>query len=504
MFREFFKKKNKPTALDHEIGALAAELGVASKGKPVAPGVARDLLKSLMMRQADLLVRTEEGRGAAVLYKFAARLSGQTVSDALGQGDKHSLLQRGYALMGSGQFEDAKTTLEAAAARYPEHHRVHASLAAVLERLEGEGAALKVMQDFYARKPMKLKAAAQNPSNAPTLMCLYGYDGTRYKLASNGDGSFQKFRRGGHFMLRYLLDKAKFNIHHFTVSNGNLDTYTVPTPCDLIVNTVADPDVEMASLRTIQAFMDRTPNVPIINRPDRVIETTRDRNYERLNKIDGIRFAKTQRFTREGRDEQSLAIHVEDMGYSYPLIVRETGTHTAVSTELVHDRDELARYFNQSEGDSFYAIEFIENASEEGHYTKMRFFYIDGVMYPVVHHIDEVWNVHGSNRKTFMASHPWMLEKEQQFLAEPKSVIGEENYNRLQALHELIGLDFFGVDFTLLADGTILIFELNPAMRHSFTHAKTFSYMTIPLQRISNAFEAMVRKRAEPTFKGGD
>ncbi len=496
MFGKLFKGKDKPTALDREIAELAAELGVAQKDTGVAPGVARDLLRSLMMRQADLLVRTDEGRGAAVLYEFAARLSGQSVSEALGQGDKHSLLQRGYALMGSGQLDAAKTALEAASSRYPEHHRVHACLAAVLEALGQEDEALSVMQRFYTRKPVKLKAAANNAETAPTLMCFYGYEGTRYKLASNGDGSFQKFRRGGHFMLRYLLDKTKFNIHHFTVSDGNLDTYTAPTPCNLILNTVADPDVELASLQTIQAFIDRTPDVPVLNRPDRVIETTRDRNYERLNAIDGIQFPMTRRFTRDGRDDQALAAYAEDMGYSYPLIIRETGTHTAVSTELVHDRDGLAGYFNTSLGDSFYAIEFVENASEAGHYTKMRFFYVDGVMYPVVHHIDEVWNVHGSNRKTFMAAHSWMLEKEQQFLANPKAVIGEENYERLQSLYELIGLDFFGVDFTLLPDGTILIFELNPAMRHSFVHARTFSYMTIPLQRISNAFEAMVRARA--------
>lgn len=496
MFANLFRKKNKPTALDREIAALATELGVASGDKPVAPGVARDLLISLMMRQADLLVRTDGGRGAAALYRFAAKLSGQSLSEALGQGDKYSLLQRGYALMGGGQFEDAKTALEAAAARYPEHHRVHASLAAVLEKLGHKDAALEVMEGFYTRKPMKLERATHNPQKAPTLMCLYGYDGTRYKLASNGDGSFKKFRRGGHFMLRYLLDKTKFNIQHFTVSKGNLDRYAAPSPCDLILNTVADPDVEMASLHTIQAFVERTQGVPIINRPDRVMETTRDRNHERLNEIDGIRFPKTRRFTREDRSPQALAVHVEDMGYSYPLIVRETGTHTAVSTELAHDRSQLAEYLKNSEGDSFYAIEFVENASAEGHYTKMRFFFIDGTMYPVVHHIDQVWNVHGSNRKTFMASYPWMLEKEQLFLSDPQAVIGQENYQRLQALQELIGLDFFGVDFTLLADGSILIFELNPAMRHSFTHAKTFSYMNIPLQRISNAFEAMVRKRA--------
>ncbi len=268
---------------------------------------------------------------------------------------------------------------------------------------------------------------------------------------------------------------------------------------DLLLNTIADADTEYRSLKSLEAYAGNHRKTSIINHPTNVLKTTRDRNYQRLNALPGIRFPRTERFPVGDKSVSAIVTDIETAGFSMPLIIRETGTHTAVTTKLVEEKAELEKYLTSVSGDSVYVIEFIENASVDGHYTKMRFFAIDGALYPVVRHVDEVWNVHGGNRKTFMNSHPWMVEKEKQFLTDPASVIGAKATATLQKLPGFIGLDFFGIDFTLLEDGTVLIFELNPAMRHSFNHAKKSPYMRPHLEAISNAFQAMVERKIAAT-----
>jgi hypothetical protein len=104
--------------------------------------------------------------------------------------------------------------------------------------------------------------------------------------------------------------------------------------------------------------------------------------------------------------------------------------------------------------------------------------------------------VHGSNRKTLMAKHDWMMAEEKSYMADPRAYLGGEIYERLEKLPDLVGLDFFGFDFNVTEDGEILIFEMNPAMRHSFDHAANFDYLKPHMERVTKAFREMIDKRA--------
>ena len=64
------------------------------------------------------------------------------------------------------------------------------------------------------------------------------------------------------------------------------------------------------------------------------------------------------------------------------------------------------------------------------------------------------------------------------------------------SLYDLVRLDFFGVDFTVTDASELLIYEMNPVMRHSFDHARLFPYLRPHLQRITAAFRDMVELRA--------
>lgn len=492
---EMPETRKTPSQLDLDVAAAFVEMGTRDAAAAVDAGLARETLISLMFRHADLLASTQQSRQSTTLFELATHLSGVDVDTLFKQEGIETLTAQGKRLFASGRFHLACKIYEYLVRAMPEDHEVHVSLASIYFWLDREEESHRLLTDFYQRYPAEFVPASEEGTPVGTILKISGYDKTRFKISPTSDGGFKRFRRGGHFMLRYLLDEDIYDVHGYTIADNNIADAPPTAPFDLLLNTIADADTEYRSLQSLDRYLEQHPAPVVINHPANVLNTTRDGNYRRLNQLPGLRFPKTKRYAVVPGGHAALAAQIEDAPFAYPLIVRETGTHTAVSTALVADRSELESYLANVTGDSVYAIEFVENASNAGHYTKMRFFAIDGLLYPIVHHIDEVWNVHGGNRKTFMAGHDWMVEREKQFLADPASVIGASAYALLQTLPDIIGLEFFGFDFTLLENGDILIFELNPAMRHSFTHAENFPYMQPYLKNVSNAFAAMVKNR---------
>ena len=109
-------------------------------------------------------------------------------------------------------------------------------------------------------------------------------------------------------------------------------------------------------------------------------------------------------------------------------------------------------------------------------------FFIDGNFYPVANLFNDSWNVHSGDHYSVMDKTQWMQDEERSFLNDPVSYLGTENFDKLYKIRDLVGLDFFGIDLTMLPDGTLFIFELNAAMRHDFDHAKNFPYTETPLK----------------------
>lgn len=487
-----------PSALDLEVAAAFVEMGTRDDSAPVEPGLAKETLISLLYQQADLLAKNGQEKQSSTLFAFAMHLSGSKLENAATKADFDRLARQAHYLMSNGRFVLAAKIYQALVEAVPENHDMHLDLAAVYYALNKREEARKLLTELYKKYPIEFEPADENEISKGTLLRVSGFDKTYYKMGVRANGTFHRFRRGGHFMLTHLMDSDPYDVYSYTIADDNINQETPDVHHGLLLNTIADADIEYRSLKSLETYVEKNLNGPIINHPANVLKTTRDNNYGRLNAIDGIRFPKTQRFAAGNKTAEAVADDITAAGFQPPFIIRETGTHTAVTTALISEPTELEAYLNGVTGESLYVIEFIENASAEGHYTKMRFFAIDGQLYPVVRHVDQVWNVHGGNRKTFMKNHTWMVEKEKQFLRDPASVIGDKTYALLQTLPDLVGLEFFGFDFTLLDTGDVLIFELNPAMRHSFNHAENSPYMRPHLEAISNAFQAMIDRKVIP------
>jgi hypothetical protein len=376
--------------------------------------------------------------------------------------------------------------------KYPIELTYFLHVSAILHFLGKKEEARKVLVAGVSGRPYAVKSTKEKPE--ARVFRLRGMQNGYFNLMKLGKG-FKIKMTGGGFSNSYLIDPNRYQTINYIVHGDNLIADQHLPSFDIIVNSIADTDIEGDSLKAVSDFIGENPDFPLINAPEKVIQTSRDNNYRRLNEIEGIIFPRTVRLPAKDYALKVLETFVSLNGFTLPFLVRESGTQTGKSFAMVESLEELQERLKKPVRNDFYLIEYIEEKYRNEYFRKMRIFFIDGYLYPVVCHIDQMWNVHGSNRKEFMASHDWMLEEERNFLTDPQNYLGEEIYNRIKGLCDVIDLDFFGVDFTVTEKGEVLIYELNPAMRHSFDHARNFPYMTAHMQDITDAFNDMIQTR---------
>jgi tetratricopeptide (TPR) repeat protein len=403
------------------------------------------------------------------------------------------LNQFGSTLIRAGDLDKAATVFEQAIGIAPDNLQPYLSLSAIQKSRGNESNARRTLRAGVNRKPISTTICFGTPR--ARILRLRGVQNAYYTLGKSRNGRHKLKLRGGNFSSRYFWDSAEYTTINYMVLNNNLTQPNRIPKFDIVINTIADPDLETASLLTAAKFLAQNPELPFINDPLQVLETTREKNYHRLVNIDGINMAKTLRVPPEKANKEDLTRLLEEHKFKFPILLRETGTHTGRTFIKADTLEEFVAAAEELSGAELYLIQFVENLFQEKYHRKIRFFCIDGKLYPVVLHIDETWNVHGSNRKTLMAQHEWMIEEEKSFMADPEAYLGAENYARLNGLHELVGLDFFGFDFNLTDDGELLIFELNPAMRHAYDHAANFEYLQPHMERVTQAFRDMIDAR---------
>lgn len=408
-------------------------------------------------------------------------------------------------LLQQGRFEEARALYGELVAMEPDNATAQLALAALQAETGEPERAQGRLRAFFQRNPTS-DLDDNGKSASPLVLKVRGFSGTEIMLACGEEGWAPRLR-GGHFSTKYLIEDPAFAMRRFTIAGDNLERAGAVPPHDLILNSIADPDVEGASLRSLARYLARHPETEVINRPERVLETTRDRNWQRLEGRDGIAFPRTLRLSLSKAGPEELARALARLDVACPFILRKAGTQTGRTTALIRNGDELAAYARGGLEGDYFAIDYRPILWRSAYFRKLRLFCIDGAYFPVVCHLDRVWNVHGSNRKEVMRTRPELMAEEKRFLADWRAYVGPANTRRLEDLADLVGLEFFGIDFTLEdsgdGSGGIFIYELNPAMRHSFDHARSFPYKLPHDRAITAAFTRMIEGRLAARGCGG-
>lgn len=144
-----------------------------------------------------------------------------------------------------------------------------------------------------------------------------------------------------------------------------------------------------------------------------------------------------------------------------------------------------------------YVTAFHDYASNDRLYRKYRVIYIDRKPYPYHLAISLHWLVHYFSAD--MEAHPWKRAEELRFLEDPRAALGERAFAVIEAIGQRMDLDYCGIDFTLLPDGRVLLFEANATMLvHPEDETSVLARKNPYVGRIFTAFGELVRQSLSP------
>jgi glutathione synthase/RimK-type ligase-like ATP-grasp enzyme len=283
----------------------------------------------------------------------------------------------------------------------------------------------------------------------------------RIRVAGNSD------------FIRFVRDNAPFEQMNLGIQlKAAKQAFKVRGPADLsgfecVLNLVTDPDLNPRTLETLGKML-RGYRGRVINRPEAVLRTTRDKVAKRLAGIPGLHVPKVLRL-RGGKPDAAL-LAAERAGLAFPAILRRAGTHTGDIVGRMANPEELRAALTEP-GDHI-LTEFVDFRSADGLYRKYRVF-VFGEHLIVRHMIAaDNWDIHSRDRLRFMVEHPALLEEEARLLHRPEGTFPRTVHAVLHAIRERMGLDYFGVDFGV-RDGEVVLFEANATMNF-------FPFMTDP------------------------
>lgn len=254
-----------------------------------------------------------------------------------------------------------------------------------------------------------------------------------------------------------------------------------------VLNLITDPDINPNVLGYADQFL-KPFDVRVINRPRDVLKSGRDDIAELLSGIDGLIVPKVVRF----RGHPNLAGRaIDQVGLPFPAILREIGKHNGDIIGVIASRDELFARIEAKK--SYFLTEFVETYPLDGLYHKIRIYFFGDS--PVIRHriVSDHWNVHGPDRERVMVHHPISIARERELIDGGIEALPATAQATLLAIRARIPLDYFGIDFGLMPDGRMLLFEANATMNFfSFNAAPPFDYFAPVLAAVQKKFEAML------------
>jgi tetratricopeptide (TPR) repeat protein len=261
-------------------------------------------------------------------------------------------------------------------------------------------------------------------------------------------------------------------------------------PHHLVINAVSDADSCRASLEAAARIVAQS-NAPCVNLPASILTTTREHNAQRLSDLEGVRTPRITTLSRELFTTETLSAR----GFAFPLLVRAPGYHTGQHFIRVESEQELPPTISALPGDTLSAIEFLDARGGDGLIRKFRVMSIGAQLFPAHEALAKDWKVH-----FFSSSAPEQAEarvEDRDFLENMERVLGPKVMGTLRRVQAVMSLDYFGIDFSIGANGDVLIYESNATMNVPPPEAgEIWDYRRAATQRIADAVRALFFAKA--------
>jgi Tfp pilus assembly protein PilF len=267
---------------------------------------------------------------------------------------------------------------------------------------------------------------------------------------------------------------------------------TLP-PYDLAFNALGNADWSEDCLARAASFASVCQR-PLLNPPAQIARTRRDLMPQLLANIPDVAAAPVLRLSRDDIKSGELVARFENAGIAFPLIVRPFLQQGGVGMTLVESVAELeTQSFDEAE--FYYFIQYCDYRSPDGYFRKYRTMFVDRKPHHYHLAISKNWLVHYFSAD--MLAETWKRDEERRFLEHPAEALGPRAMAAVAAIGERLDMDFAGIDYTILKDGRVFVFEANATMAIYCPDEPEYAYKTAHVEAILQDFEAMMERKIE-------
>lgn len=296
----------------------------------------------------------------------------------------------------------------------------------------------------------------------------------------SADGTPQLGMPGSLALLPYLTPPARARLHNVLVPpDGPLPW---PVGVDAVVNCMTDADICSEALSRLEHVVKST-GAPCFNHPAAIAASTREKVADRLAAIPGVCMPRTVRVSLQ--DASELEEAVQAAGMRFPVIVRIVGSHGGTTTRKIDTADHAPTALATVPwgGRALYVTEYVEYGSPDGLHRKMRIVVVGDDIF--LRHLvaSRGWHVHADDREEGTPA------EEENALATFSTDLLPRLSARVRRMAELLDLDYFGIDCSLLSDGRLLVFEANAAMNILLNPTASPNCWEAPVRKIRGAIE---------------
>ncbi|HEY0295009.1 MAG TPA: tetratricopeptide repeat protein [Bordetella sp.] len=377
-----------------------------------------------------------------------------------------ALLNVGTIYYDLKEYDEALVWYQAALEVDPGQIEVHMNIASIFEAQGRFEDVKKHREVVYGRKAVYIDRAAE-----PRLTALVLW----------GAGL-------GNIPIHYLLPQK-------TITRiGCIIEYAQPRELenlpgyDLVFNAIGDPDVMDGVEEPMARFL-RTCDKPLINRPEAVARTARHLIPDLLGKLDNVVVPRTSRVETARLHDTLRAIQ----DGHFPILLRPINSHGGDHLVKLESKADIAGLVPWR-APYYYLTDYADYASADGGFRKYGVIFIDRQPHAYHMAISSNWVVH--HNTAGMQHEEWKRREEEAFLADPRQAIGAKAMAAIEAIGRALDLDYGGVDFSILPDGRVLVFEANATMlTHPEEESGLYHYKNPYVRRIFDAFDAMLARR---------
>jgi hypothetical protein len=237
---------------------------------------------------------------------------------------------------------------------------------------------------------------------------------------------------------------------------------------------------------------------PILNNlPEQIMQLTRDGVAAKFNRIDSILAPKTARLSRQEVDalvQGTIQVSSPPENRGFPFIIRPIGTHAGEGMQKIDSLNDLSSFLYARSEQEFYLCPFIDYSNEDRLFRKYRIAFIQGKAFPSHMAISQHWMVHYLNAN--MAEHLSRRQEEESWFFNFDE-FALKNERAFAVISELIPLDYFVIDCSVLADGRLLLFEADTGMIvHDMDSVEIYPYKKTAMHKLFSAFEKSLENAA--------